>query len=134
MKTKLIEWLNERVKECEENVKRHYFIAARVINKTRIEVFTEVLAKIAELEKQPPRLTWQETPEGITAEYNGVKIAVIAYSYHSERFHFLYPYPIYDLAEDREFPRRLWKTLEQGQTAIQENFDVFYKKYKGIFR
>jgi len=47
---KLIEWLNERVKECEENIKRHYFIAPRVINKTRIEVFTEVLAEIAELE------------------------------------------------------------------------------------
>lgn len=81
-----------------------------------------------------PKLTWQETPEGITATYNGVKIAVIAYSYHIEGFHFLYPYPIYDIAEDREFPRRLWKTLEQAQTAMQENFDVFYKKYKGIFR
>jgi len=208
MKTKLIEWLNERVKECEENVKYH------LVSETQKEVFTEVLAKIAELEyleswpegkgrfedltesefenvlqklnefeqklrtlatpdldeeqkkrlteifmkfgtrggetgistqtlteaaqkgceKTPPLLTWQETPEGITAEYNGVKIAVIAYSYHSERFHFLYPYPIYDIEEDREFPRWSWKTLEQAQTAIQENFDVFYKKYKSIFQ
>ena len=146
MKTKLIEWLNERVKECEENIKRHYFIAPRVIDKTRIEAFNEVLAKISELdyleswpqgkgrfedlteseseivlqklkaistlattdldeeqkkhlteifmkfgngetgistetlteaaqkgcEETPTLLTWQETPEGITATYNGV--------------------------------------------------------------
>lgn len=44
MKTKLIEWLNERVKECEENVKYH------LVSETQKEVFTEVLAKIAELE------------------------------------------------------------------------------------
>jgi len=195
MKTKLIEWLNERVKESKskENIKY------RLVSETQKEAFTEVLAKIAELdyleswpegkgrfedlteseseivdkklkefeqklstlatpdldeeqkkrlteifmkfgtrlgeltvsmeslteaaqrgcEETPTRLTWQETPEGITAEYNGVVIAVIAYSYHSERFHFLYPYPIYDLAD-----RRSWKTLEQAQTAMQENFDV----------
>jgi hypothetical protein len=102
----------------------------------RAKRFTETLTEAAQrgCEKTPTLLTWQETPEGITATYNGVKIAVIAYSYHCERFHFLYPYPIYDLAEDREFPRWSWKTLEQAQTAMQENFDVFYKKYKGIFR
>jgi protein subunit release factor A len=214
MKTKLIEWLNERVKECEENAEfrdiHNLRISARVVEGQK-EAFNNVLLKIAELdyleswpqgkgrfedltesesenvlqklkefeqklstlatpdldeeqkkrlteiflkfgngetgisteilteaaqkgcEETPTLLTWQETPEGITATYNGVKIAVIAYSYHCERFHFLYPYPIYDLAEDRVFPRRLWETLEQAQTAMQENFDVFYNKYKPLF-
>lgn len=206
MKTKLIEWLNERVKECGGKIQA--FPSVKIAINGQSEAYRNTLAKISELDyleswpqgkgrfedlteaeseivlqklkaisslattdldeeqkkrlteifmkfgngetgisteilteaaqkgvsETPTLLTWSETDEGITATYNGVVIAVIAYSYHSERFHFLYPYPIYDVAEDREFPRWSWKTLEQAQTAMQENFDVFYKKYKSIFQ
>jgi len=215
MKTKLIEWLNERVKECEENAEFrdiHNLRIAAQVSKCQKETLNEVLLKIAELdyleswpqgkgrfedltesesenvlqklkefeqklstlatpdldeeqkkriteiflkfgngetgisaeslteaaqkgcEETPTLLTWQETPEGITAEYNGVKITVMAYFYNIKEYRHVYPYPIYDIDEDREFCRRSWKTLEQAQIAMQENFDVFYEKYKSIFQ
>ena len=201
MKTKLIEWLNERVKECGGKIQA--FPSVKIAINGQSEAYRNTLAKISELDyleswpqgkgrfedlteaeseivlqklkaisslattdldeeqkkrlteifmkfgngetgisteilteaaqkgvsETPTLLTWSETDEGITATYNGVKIAVIAYFYRTKAFHHVYPYPIYDVTD-----RRSWKTLEQAQTAMQENFDVFYKKYKSIFQ
>jgi len=89
MKTKLIEWLNEREKVSRETI--HFisrFGGADIIKQETKElaIYSEMLAKIAELEETPTLLTWQQTPEGITATYNGVKITVKATgkkSFHS---------------------------------------------------